>query len=89
VFLNRVTVKFLIIVNNLCGAITWIAYRYYSWLVLWGVVRLLNLGVRGQCPCRAPFVKDVVIILVYVVLDSNQLVAWSVVSAGYRHLLSP
>ena len=40
---------------------------------------MLNLGVRCRSPYRAPFVKDVVVILVYDVLDSNQLVAscWS------------
>jgi hypothetical protein len=32
--------------------------------------------------CHAPSVKDVVVLLVYVVLDSIQLVAWSVVSGG-------
>jgi hypothetical protein len=44
---------------------------------------MLNLGVRCRSPsCRAPSVKDVVVLLVYVVLDSIQLVAWSVVSGG-------
>jgi hypothetical protein len=41
---------------------------------------LLNLGVRCRSPSyRAPSVKDVVVILVYDVLDSIQLVAscWS------------
>ena len=28
--------------------------------------------------CHAPSVRDVVILLIYVVLDCNQLVAWSV-----------
>jgi hypothetical protein len=32
--------------------------------------------------CHAPSVRDVVVLLIYVVLDCNQLVAWSVVSGG-------
>jgi hypothetical protein len=32
--------------------------------------------------CHAPSVRDVVTLLIYVVLDCNQLVAWSVVTGG-------
>ena len=49
------------------------------------VVRLKNveLGRSLLSPSRsAPSVKGVVVLLVYVVLNSIQLVAWSVVSGG-------
>jgi hypothetical protein len=41
-----------------------------------------NLGVRCQSPCRAPSVRGAIVLLIYVVLDCGQLVAWSVVSGG-------
>jgi hypothetical protein len=44
---------------------------------------MLNLGVRGRSPLVAYLhVKEVFVLLIYVVLDSIQLVAGSVVSGG-------
>jgi hypothetical protein len=38
---------------------------------------MLNLGVRCQSPCHAPSVRGAIVLLIYVVLDFIQLVAWS------------
>jgi hypothetical protein len=43
---------------------------------------IVNLGVRCQSPCHAPSVRGAFVLLIYVVLDCGQLVAWSVVSGG-------
>jgi len=36
-----------------------------------------NWGVRCQSPCRAPSVRGATVLLICVVLDCIQLVAWS------------
>jgi hypothetical protein len=43
---------------------------------------MLNLGSVSESSCRAPSVRGAVVLLLYVVLDCGQLVAWSVVSGG-------
>jgi hypothetical protein len=43
---------------------------------------MLNLGSVLESSCHAPSVRGAVAILIYVVLDCGQLVAWSVVSGG-------
>jgi hypothetical protein len=55
------------------------------------VVQLNNveLGSVSESSCRAPAVRGAVVLLLYVVLDCGQLVAWSVCRVGCRHLHVP
>jgi hypothetical protein len=55
--------------------------------VIIGYLELMPLSIMRvvpskYSPCHAPSVRGRIVLLIYVVLDCGQLVAWSVVSGG-------
>ena len=57
----------------------------YPQLVYRVVVHLNNVEIwvlLSESSCHAPSVRGAIVLLIYVVLDCDQLVAWSVVSGG-------